>query len=656
VTNDGTVLLVEDNPDDVMLVRRAFGRLKLESPLEVFTDGQAAIDYLDALGGSVAGSPGTLPGLILLDLKLPGIDGLGMLRWLKGREGLRRIPVVVLTTSDEREDVDTAYDLGANSYLRKPVSFEALVEVFGRLNEYWFSLNEAPDAAIERGRVLPATAPPDRGRDAAAVAPAALRVLLVEDDPDDLELTLRELRGANWELDWLGVDTPGSVRAALADHPWDVVVCDYRLGPFEAPEALRLVREVDAEVPFIVVSGTVGEETAAELMRVGAHDFVMKSNYKRLVPAIQRELTEAATRRRNREAETAIHESEFRFRQITESISEVFWLASGELDEILFVSPAHEEMFKQPVERLYEDPSALLEVVHPDDRERLWASIREAMTEPTSIEFRIVWPSGEVRWITTRTSPVHDTNSNLVRVAGVSQDVTERHEAEEDLRSSLDALRRSERERRDLVRQLVRASEEERGRLAGDVHDDSVQAMTAVGMRLETLKRRLADPDRVEEVDRLQTTVSEAVSRLRHLLFELRPPALDQYGVAAAVRELLDRLDVPSELRAADFEEPPDELRTILYRVAQESLANIRKHAEATSVTVTLVSERGGWRATIVDDGAGFSPDGSSPGPTHVGLASMRERAEMGGGWCRVTSAPGEGTTVECWLPAPATS
>ena len=234
------------------------------------------------------------------------------------------------------------------------------------------------------------------------------------------------------------------------------------------------------------------------------------------------------------------------------------------------------------------------------------------------------------------------------------RDNTKRDEAEADLRASLDALQRSEFERRTLVQQLVRAAEEERARLAGDVHDDSVQAMAAVGMRLETLKRRLEDDERIAEVDQLQTTVSDAVSRLRRLLFELRPPALDQHGVAAALRELLDRLDVRSRFDAAGFEEPPDELRTILYRVAQESLANVRKHAVAASVTVALESDPSGWRVRVTDDGVGFAPQVGGSDPTHMGLVSMRERAEMGAGTCSVTSSPGAGTTVEVFLPRPA--
>lgn len=607
-----------------------------------------------------------------------------------------------------------------------------------------------------------------------------LRVLFVEDDHDDLELSMRELRGAGWELDWMHVETIDALRAALAEHAWDVVVCDYRLGSFEAPDALRIVREVDAEVPFIVVSGTVGEEIAAELMRLGAQDFVMKTNYQRLVPAILRELDQADTRRRNREAEEAVRSSEFRFRhiidaaldaviamdahgdvtewnaraetmfgwtraevigsqladliipeehraghraglrryletgegpilgqrielsairrdgqefpveltvtvlsgggrptfsafvrdmtqkrdadaairesesrfrQISESISEAFWLATPDMTEFLYAGPAFEQITGWTAERMGSDPEGALELIHPDDRETVVAAFASAATGPFEVEYRVVRPDGVIRWINTRCTPVRDADDRVVRAAGVSTDVTERHESEAGLLSSIDALRRSEGERRALVQQLVRASEEERARLAGDVHDDSVQAMTAVGMRLETLKRRLVDQERVAEVDQLQTTVSDAVSRLRRLLFELRPPALDQHGVAAALRELLDRLEVRSRLEASGFEEPPDELRTILYRVAQESLANIRKHAGASNVTVELESDTQGWRVRVTDDGAGFAPEEAGADPTHMGLASMRERAEMGAGRCTITSAPGAGTTVEVFLP-----
>ena len=145
MSGDRTVLLVEDNPDDVLLVRRAFERLHLANPLHVVGDGQTAIDYMSGSGEFADRAAHPLPVMVLLDLKLPGVTGHDVLRWLKTQEGLRRIPVVVLTTSDERDDVNSAYDLGVNSYLLKPVSFEALVEMLASLDVYWLLLNEIPD-------------------------------------------------------------------------------------------------------------------------------------------------------------------------------------------------------------------------------------------------------------------------------------------------------------------------------------------------------------------------------------------------------------------------------------------------------------------------------------------------------------------------------
>jgi PAS domain S-box-containing protein len=235
-------------------------------------------------------------------------------------------------------------------------------------------------------------------------------------------------------------------------------------------------------------------------------------------------------------------------------------------------------------------------------------------------------------------------------LTAILTDITERKRAEVELRESVETLRRSESKRRILVGQLVRATEDERSRLAGEVHDGSVQAMTAVGMRLATLKRR-SGAEGASELEEIQSAVSVAVASLRHLMFDLRPPALDESGVGAALEEALDRLEVRTSFEAAGFEEPPSELRTILFRIGQEALANLRKHAEAGEVEVRLSSDASGWRMAIVDDGRGFDPSMVTEDPMHMGLASMRERAEMGGGTLRIVSAPGEGTTIDVSLP-----
>lgn len=139
-----TILIVEDDANDVILLRRAFRKANLGNPLQMASDGEEAIRYLAGEGPYADREKFPLPGLLLLDLKLPRKSGFEVLEWLKDRQGIRRLPVVVLTSSRESADVRRAYDLGANSYLVKPVDFHALAEMVKVLGLYWFIMNEKP--------------------------------------------------------------------------------------------------------------------------------------------------------------------------------------------------------------------------------------------------------------------------------------------------------------------------------------------------------------------------------------------------------------------------------------------------------------------------------------------------------------------------------
>ncbi|WP_290598269.1 MULTISPECIES: response regulator [unclassified Archaeoglobus] len=129
------ILLVEDNTDDIFMVRKAFQKAGIVNPLDVVNDGEKAIEYLRS----------NTPVIILLDLKLPKISGFEVLKWIKSRERLKRIPVIVLASSRNGEDINRAYDLGANSYITKPVRFEDLLNLSKHINIYWLMLNERPE-------------------------------------------------------------------------------------------------------------------------------------------------------------------------------------------------------------------------------------------------------------------------------------------------------------------------------------------------------------------------------------------------------------------------------------------------------------------------------------------------------------------------------
>lgn len=142
------ILLVEDNPDDEALTLRAFSKNQIKNPVVVTRDGVEALDYLFGTGSHAGRDLSTMPAVILLDLKLPRIDGLEVLRRIRADARTSLVPVVILTTSKEQQDIFEGYNLGANSYIRKPVDFEKFIQAVGQLGLYWLGLNEPAVATI----------------------------------------------------------------------------------------------------------------------------------------------------------------------------------------------------------------------------------------------------------------------------------------------------------------------------------------------------------------------------------------------------------------------------------------------------------------------------------------------------------------------------
>jgi signal transduction histidine kinase len=227
------------------------------------------------------------------------------------------------------------------------------------------------------------------------------------------------------------------------------------------------------------------------------------------------------------------------------------------------------------------------------------------------------------------------------------------------LNSAAEDIERRQAEQAALMAELVAVEEETRRRIAADIHDDTAQAVAATGLRIDGLAATLTDPAAREAAESARQALTEANKRLRRLLFELRPPALDEAGLAAALELYLGESFAHDgfEWRVVDKleAEPAPETRAVLYRVALEALTNVRKHAGASQVEVLLERRGLGVAVQVRDDGRGFdlpAPD-AAPEAGHIGLVSMRERAEASGGRFWLESSPGDGTTVDFWVPEP---
>jgi PAS domain S-box-containing protein len=248
-------------------------------------------------------------------------------------------------------------------------------------------------------------------------------------------------------------------------------------------------------------------------------------------------------------------------------------------------------------------------------------------------------------------SPMRDECGFFV-VAAI-RDRTEQRRYELALEQSFRLLRESDREHQLLLTHLVRAQEDERKRIAAGIHDDPLQAITAASLRLQQLRRRLRTPEDRSVLAKVEETVQQALGRLRHLIFDLQPPTADG-GLVANLTSYLEQLrsdagvnyTVDNRLRV----EPGADAQIIAYRIAQEALTNIRRHARASTVAIRLSTVDDGCLVAISDDGVGYQPATEST-PGHLGLPLMAERAQIAGGWCRIESAPGRGSTVEFWIP-----
>jgi CheY-like chemotaxis protein len=204
-----------------------------------------------------------------LDLNLQELDSLEVLRRLHNDERTTRLPLVTLTSPEDDRNLTDYYQLRVNSFIRKPADPAQFDEIIRQLAQYWMVLNESPSPEKEfRNKPI--------------------RVLIVEDSDDDVLLLVRQLKKDGYRPIYDQVYAAETMRKALENQIWDVILCDNSMPGFSAYDALDIYKEKRLDLPFIIVTGAIAYKNAAEIMRAGAHDYILKNDLAALIPAIDR--------------------------------------------------------------------------------------------------------------------------------------------------------------------------------------------------------------------------------------------------------------------------------------------------------------------------------------------------------------------------------
>lgn len=381
----------------------------------------------------------------------------------------------------------------------------------------------------------------------------------------------------------------------------------------------------------------------------------------------------------------AIREEHEQFRALSANLPGFLYQTRGgeSVFDIPYLGPQIEEFTGAPAEEIQANPLLLLEAIHPDDRPLYYEKVIEALQSRSSFQadFRMPHRDGRVRWVRAASRPTPLDDGRQV-FHGVTLDITDLKEAELALRKAKEELGRfnhdrarelfaanerltgeiAQRERaeesllaeREFLRRMLDLQERERKLLAYDIHDGFVQDVVGARMLLESALAQAVGEAARAEIEAARRHLGEAIDEGRRLIGELRPMIIDEQGVVAAIEDLIEDARRKSGIeiaftRQARFERLAPMLEGTIYRIAQEAVANIRRHSKALRAEIRLTQSGERLRVEIEDFGVGFDP--ARVPRDRFGLEGIRERARLFGGSAAIVSAPGQSTTVTVELP-----
>jgi len=477
-----------------------------------------------------------------------------------------------------------------------------------------------------------------------------LRILILDDVPTDAELMAFELTEAGMAFKSQYVSDKDSFLRSLEDHPVDIILSDYSLPSFDGLSALKIAKEKHPDIPFIFVTGALGEEMAIELLKQGATDYVLKDRLPRLAPAVSRALQEVAEREERKRCEVALEDSEIRYRTIFENTG----TATIIVEEDLTISLANKQ-FEELTGFSRSDIEGRKnwgDFVLQDDPGRTGGSDRSgrlpSMAPMSGNEFRIVNRNGGILYVIANIAPIPSTTRKVLSLL----DITERLEAEKKILDNNEMLRT-------LSSELVMTEERERRRIAVDLHDNIGQTLALTKIKLNAMLEQASHPGLTEPLWEILGMVDQSIQQTRSLTRELSPSVLYELGLVEALEWLGEQIHLQHGLQVVLKDDLKSgkidkDVQIFLYRSIRELLINIVKHARAKEAHIKLQKSGENIRISVRDSGVGF--DSSSIDQIFrksggFGLLSIRERLNYIGGWLEIETKKGWGTRVEMIVP-----
>lgn len=471
-----------------------------------------------------------------------------------------------------------------------------------------------------------------------------LKVLICEDVPHDAELLIRQLESCHYNVDFQRVDSLAALDDALAQTSWDIIISDYEIPGFTIPEALNVLKERGLDIPFVLISGCIKEETAIYMIKAGVRDYLLKDNLSKLGVMVRRELEDAKRRRQFNIAIEQIKVNEKKYRTVVDNAIAGIIIGTPQ-GSIIEANKAAGDLFGYSPEELQKlTRYDLLDTSDPEFTVRL--NERNENRSAKGV-FTAIRKGGDRFFCEISSVMYKDINGEDITCSMLA-DITPRISAERQLRETNLELKQ-------LSNHLKNAREDERKYIAREIHDEVGQLASVIKIELDWLAANAdaAGEKHKSRINYALAAVTEMITATRRICSSLRPHIIDQKGLNAALKWQCVEFEKLNGIRCLfipDFDDGlvTPELQTELYRICQEALTNVMRHAAATEVTVSVAFSDGKLCLNVKDNGKGFD---TSNKVNHFGLIGMRERALSINGKLEVESKVGAGTLIAVIIP-----